>query len=112
MTDTMLTHDGITQPVTEWALDYGIYPNVITDRLARGWTIDRAITTPMIVAPRQQLIPHYMPGMSRRPGRPPSNKFKVAPRAKWGGVGKNFDPSKGTGGGSVAQDIPQIEISE
>lgn len=207
MTDTMLTHNGITQPITEWALDYGIYPNVITDRLARGWTTGRAITTPMIVAPRQRLSRSHMPGMeqygrAQRESRPlgpsrtkPGEHLTYDGRClsirEWSelvGVGtavidrrirdgwplervlgplqrtglieheglkltsdewakrtgiaastirrrikdgwsaehaltasnmsgkgrvvQNFVPSKGTGGGSVAQDIPQIEFSE
>lgn len=73
MTDTMLTHDGITQPITEWALDYGIYPNVITERLERGWTAERAITTPMIVAPQQRLCPKHLlnlPPLRSSPKRP------------------------------------------
>ena len=65
MTDSMLTHDGITQPITEWALDYGIYPSVIADRLTRGWTTEHAITAPMIVAPTQRLTPDHMPGLPR-----------------------------------------------
>ncbi len=65
MTDTMLTYDGITQPINDWALDYGIYPNVITDRLASGWTTERAITTPMIVAPDQKLNPEHMPSLPK-----------------------------------------------
>jgi hypothetical protein len=74
MTD-MLTHDGITQPINEWALDYGIYPSVITDRLARGWTTQRAITTPMIVAPGQQLLHTHLPGIPRprRKAKPKSS---------------------------------------
>ena len=63
MTDAMLTHDGITQPITEWALDYGIYPNVITDRLARGWSVDRAIITPMVTAPHQRLDHKHLPDL-------------------------------------------------
>lgn len=159
MTNT-LTHDGITQPITEWALDYGIYPNVIADRLARGWSVERAITTPMIVAPGQRLIHTHLPG-TPKPPRPkpvpksspprPRNKLfmsgdvaltigqwseltgiskqSLRNRVRQGmtmaeaievgvlapgrpGVGKNFDALKGTGGGSVAQDIPQIEFSE
>lgn len=65
MSDTNLTHDGITQPITEWALDYGIYPSVITDRLARGWSVERAITTPMIALPDQKLCPDHMPKLPR-----------------------------------------------
>ena len=69
MTDTMLTHDGITQPITEWALDYGIYPGVIADRLTRGWTAERAITTPMAVVKNQQLDGDHLPGLPRCPTR-------------------------------------------
>lgn len=61
----MLTHAGITQPVNEWALDYGIYPAVILDRLARGWSAERAITKPMVTAPKQRLDGAHMPGIGR-----------------------------------------------
>ncbi|WP_306225746.1 hypothetical protein [Bosea beijingensis] len=50
-----LTHEGITQPIREWALDYGIPTRLISDRLRRGWTVDKAITTPMNVAPGERL---------------------------------------------------------
>lgn len=52
---TSLTFDGIEQPVTEWALDYGILPAVILARLERGLSVEQAITTPMVVAPGQTL---------------------------------------------------------
>lgn len=47
MTD--LTHDGITQPISEWAADYGIPCKLIRSRLRRGWSVERAITEPMQV---------------------------------------------------------------
>ncbi|HEV7251667.1 MAG TPA: hypothetical protein VGN97_01000 [Mesorhizobium sp.] len=56
--DHTLTFDGITQPITEWALDYGIPPELITRRLRDGWTVARAITTPMKVKPGARLSPH------------------------------------------------------
>jgi hypothetical protein len=43
----MITFEGITQPIEEWALDYGIPAKLIKDRLKRGWTVERAITQPM-----------------------------------------------------------------
>lgn len=61
----MITMDGITQPIVEWALDYGIYPAVISDRLARGWTAERAITAPMMVAPHQRLNGKFLPGLPK-----------------------------------------------
>jgi len=157
----MLTFDGITQPINEWALDYGIYPAVISDRLARGWTIARAITKPMIVAPAQRLTSKHMPGLpaSSEDYRTARRK-RVAPRKPYGkrlshagrcltvrewsevlgvcthtidrrirvgwpvervlvgrqlagrpGVVPNLPALEGTGGGSFAQDISEIEIS-
>lgn len=63
MTDALLTFDGITQPINDWALDYGIYPAVIAERLEHGWTAERAITTPMAIAPRQRLEANHLPGL-------------------------------------------------
>ncbi|KFL30649.1 hypothetical protein JP75_14345 [Devosia riboflavina] len=145
----MLTHDGITQPINEWALDYGIYPDVIADRLERRWSVERAITTPMVVVPRQRLNKPE-PRTAQRPASTKRGKrltymgqcltvcewsavigvttHTINNRIRKGmpiegvlsralpigrpGVAQNLCPSKGTGGGSVAQDIPQIEFSE
>ncbi len=53
---TILEHDDIKQPVTEWALDYGITPAIIIGRLERGETIADAINTPMHVGHREQKL--------------------------------------------------------
>ncbi|MCZ7930828.1 hypothetical protein O9X90_00745 [Agrobacterium leguminum] len=45
--ETILEHDGIQQPVIEWALDYGITPAIIIGRLERGVAVSDAITIPM-----------------------------------------------------------------
>lgn len=42
----LLTHNGETMCVSAWAERYGIPPYKITQRLKRGWTAERAITTP------------------------------------------------------------------
>ncbi|WP_311028215.1 hypothetical protein [Mesorhizobium koreense] len=52
---TMIAFDGIEQPVTEWALDYGIAPAVIIARLERGMPVAEAITKPMVAARGQKL---------------------------------------------------------
>jgi hypothetical protein len=57
---TKLTFDGIEQPITEWALDYGIVPAVIIARLERGLSIEQAITTPMVTAPGQRLTGKHL----------------------------------------------------
>ncbi|MEP7453299.1 hypothetical protein [Phyllobacterium sp. SB3] len=56
---TMLTYDRIEQPIVEWALDYGITPEIIIGRLERGMSIADAITTPMKVGHRGQRLPIY-----------------------------------------------------
>jgi hypothetical protein len=45
----LLSLDGVTQPVDEWAADYGIPASLIAARIAKGWNEERAITTPMRV---------------------------------------------------------------
>jgi hypothetical protein len=45
--DTKLEFNGVKQPISEWALDYGIMPVVIIGRIRRGWNVEDAITTPM-----------------------------------------------------------------
>ena len=45
----MLTRDGVTRSVTEWSNLVGIPATVISKRLRRGWTVDDALTIPMIV---------------------------------------------------------------
>ncbi|MFK4256456.1 hypothetical protein [Agrobacterium tumefaciens] len=66
---TILEHDGIKQPISEWALDYGITPAIIIGRLERGATAADAITTPMKVGHRGQRLPTFSRKQSAiRPG--------------------------------------------
>lgn len=58
---TILEHDGIKQPIKEWALDYGITPAIIIARLERGMTAGDAITTPMKVGHASQRLPVFSP---------------------------------------------------
>lgn len=58
--DDFLTFDDIEQPITEWALDYGVTPAVIIARLERGLSVEQAITTPMVTAPGQQLTGKHL----------------------------------------------------
>ncbi len=53
--DTLLEHDGLKQPISEWALDYGITPWIIIARLERGMDVSLAITKPMFANPGQKL---------------------------------------------------------
>lgn len=57
--ETILEHDGIQQPVTEWALDYGITPAIIIGRLERGLSVADAITTPMKIGHQGQRLPIF-----------------------------------------------------
>lgn len=58
---TILEHDGTKQPVTEWALDYGLTPGIIIARLERGMSIADAITMPMKVGHLKQRLPVFSP---------------------------------------------------
>lgn len=57
----LLTIDHITQPITEWAADYGIPVNLISSRLRRGWSEERAVTEPMIVRRGEKLPADAVP---------------------------------------------------
>ena len=74
---TILEHDGIMQPITEWALDYGITPAIIIGRLERGETIADAITTPMFVGHADQRLPIFH---RKQRSHDAQTKRKKAPR--------------------------------
>lgn len=42
-----LTHAGRTMSATEWAKEIGITANTLLMRLRNGWSIERALTTPI-----------------------------------------------------------------
>jgi hypothetical protein len=42
----MLTHNGETMCVKDWAERIGVAPSTLCERLRRGWSVDRALTTP------------------------------------------------------------------
>lgn len=52
---THLTIEDVTQPIAEWALDYGVPASLIRSRLRRGWSEERAVTEPMIVRQGEKL---------------------------------------------------------
>lgn len=47
----LLTLDGVTQSINEWALDYGIPVRTIMTRLHQDMPIERAITKPIPTRP-------------------------------------------------------------
>lgn len=42
----LLTFAGTVKTLTAWAESLGVHPMVIHSRLKRGWTLERALTTP------------------------------------------------------------------
>ncbi len=50
-----LTINDTTQSLEDWALDYGIPVWLIRERLALGWSEDRAVTVPMHTRPSDRL---------------------------------------------------------
>lgn len=84
---TILEHDGIKQPIKEWALDYGITPAIIIGRLERGMSTADAITTPMRTGYRgQKLVSRdmetFIASNARRAAHEPSKPN--GPRGKTG----------------------------
>lgn len=138
----LLTFDGTTQPISEWALDYGIPEELILERLADGWPSNAAIETPMVVQPGYRLPPKLIDNRRRqmidyrgeclsasewgaRLGiTAAALRFRL--KSGWGveralteparrakpGVASNLDATLGTGAGSAAQEIPEIAFSE
>lgn len=45
-TNRIITHEGRTMTLTQWALERGLTQHLLSQRLARGWTIERALETP------------------------------------------------------------------
>jgi len=52
----MLTLDGVTLCLTEWAEHADLFPSVLSARLAYGWPLDLAVSTPKGVRPRDLKI--------------------------------------------------------
>ncbi|MHA6692043.1 hypothetical protein [Devosia sp. A449] len=50
--DAILTHNGETLPIEEWAKRLGIKPHGLRNRLRKGWSIEEALTTPCLVLQR------------------------------------------------------------
>lgn len=46
-TNKLLTYNGKTQSISEWTDEMGYARHIIKNRLRRGWSVERAITTPV-----------------------------------------------------------------
>ena len=84
-----IMHNGKTQSLVAWANELGMKLNSLHARLKDGWTLARALSTPI---------------KSYRNNRTPTDK---AP-----GVGRDLPMTHGTGAGSIARDFPETDISE
>lgn len=43
----MITYQGRTQSISDWAAEAGIAPTTLSNRLYRGWTMERALAVPV-----------------------------------------------------------------
>lgn len=77
------TVNGVTRSVSEWAKLADVSSHAIHVRINSGWPIEAALTLPK--------------GSARPTGTP--------------GVSSDFAPSEGTGAGSTAQAMPNIDFS-
>lgn len=48
----LITHNGVTRCVTEWAVIVGIKAPTLHRRIAQGWSIEKALTEPVRVSSR------------------------------------------------------------
>ena len=46
--NVLIEFDNKTKPIFQWAYDFGLPPKTLWARINRGWSIERAITTPLI----------------------------------------------------------------
>lgn len=86
-----LTFHGKTQTIGQWATERGLTYGMIAARLRNGWTVEAALSTPFT---------------------PSGDRFKLySKRNARAGARSDFGNTKGTGGGSTAQDFPETEFS-
>jgi hypothetical protein len=50
----LLTFNGVTKCASEWALEYGYSRTLIHGRVSRGWSVEKAITTPQLRFPKRK----------------------------------------------------------
>jgi hypothetical protein len=43
----LITYRGVQKTLTQWARENGLEPALVSDRLSRGWSVSRALSTPM-----------------------------------------------------------------
>ena len=67
--ETIVDLDGVCQSIAEHALDYGITPELIVERLTAGWSTRRAITEPMTVSKGEKLPKHQTHNPAAHPRR-------------------------------------------
>jgi hypothetical protein len=47
-TNHLLTYNGVTRTLIEWAEEVGIKHKTLCERLRHGWSTQRALTTPLV----------------------------------------------------------------
>ena len=81
----LLTHNGVTQSVPQWAKSVGLTYGVLHDRLRRGWDTELALATPLR-APKDVLTYSSWYNMKTR-----CDNVKVACYSRYGGRGSGYD---------------------
>jgi hypothetical protein len=47
-TNRLITYNGVTKCVSEWAEEYGVRPGLIIDRLNGGWSVEDSLNKPVV----------------------------------------------------------------
>jgi hypothetical protein len=59
--ERVITHEGTTRTLKEWAEALAISPNALAVRLSRGWPVERALVGPIgrhVPRPAERVITH------------------------------------------------------
>lgn len=52
----LLEHNGVTKNVADWASEIGMTPNALSMRLRLGWSVEKALTTPLKASPKPKKV--------------------------------------------------------
>lgn len=95
---------GITHTAVEWGRLTGVPSHLIRDRLDRGWTIARTLTTP-VAFKRKTVIRRMATAFRRARNAHAIARMVTAFATTTGGLSRTFPDTLGTGGGSRVNDL-------
>ena len=114
-----IEHDGLSLTVREWSKLCGVPFNTIYQRLRLGWATDDALTpgdgrsrygNRALLARKAGIDPRTVDSRMRRGWTLEQALTHEPCKGKRPGVSSDFERPKGTGGGSTAQETPNLSF--